>query len=326
MLKAFRHNTLLQLLVILLITVILWMKAFVVPVEMRPIHYFSPIYTLLQSFLIHLPRLASAIALLLILVEGIWLNIILSNNKLTKINWLMPTLLFILAISWSNESATLSPMILASLPLLAAVTQLLASGNTNLEVDRNFNAAFLLGIATLCYFPVAAYIVPFFLVIVTYKSYHWRDIIVAILGITAPIFLMLIYSFLTDKLEYYYILFIHDIVDVHFNFDTSNLVGVVTNIIFIMILLWALFSQFSTINDTTIQQRINTIIFTLPLVAILLMLPYDNIFTINTQFAAIPFAFISNNLLATERKRLWINELLFWIILLTPLASNILIS
>lgn len=323
MFKAFRHNTILQLITILLVTVILWLRAFVSPVDMQPAHYFSPIYTLLHSLLIQLPRLASGIAILLIIFEGIWLNIILFNNKLSKVNWLMPMLLFIIAISWCNGLHTLTPMILAWLPLLAGIGQLLTSGNTNLEVDRNFNTAFLIGIAILCYLPVATYIIPFLLIFVTYKSYRWRDIIVAILGLTAPLFLLMVYAFLTDKLEYYHILFMHDIVDFNLSFNTSDTTEVISNIIFLLILFWALFSQISTINDTTIQQRINILIFLLPLVATLLMLPYDSIFTVNTQFAALPFAFITGNLLATERKHKWINELLLWFILLTPLLSLI---
>lgn len=320
MLKAFRNSTLLQLSTILLVTVILWLRAFVSPVDMQPVHYFSPIYSFCHSLLIHLPRLASIIAAVLMVFEGIWLNIILSNNKLCKVNWLMPTLLFIIAISWCNDT-TLTPMILAWLPLLAGMGQVLASGNANLEVDRTFNAAFLIGVAILCYLPVATYIIPLLLIFVTYKSYHWRDIIVSLLGLTAPIFLMMVFAFLTDRLDYYYILFMHDIVDVNPLFNTSDTTAIISNTIFILILLWALFSQIITINDTTIQQRINTVIFLLPLVATLLMLPYDSLFPLNTQFAALPFAFVTSNLLAIERKHKFINEILFWLILLTPLSS-----
>ena len=96
---------------------------------------------------------------------------------------------------------------------------------------------------------------------------------------------------------------------------------IITNIFFIIILLASLFAQLSSLNDKTIQQRINTIILILPLVATLLLLPYDSLFTVNTQFAAIPFAFLTANFLATERKRKWINETLFWLIIIAPFIS-----
>jgi hypothetical protein len=319
MLKALQHNTLLQIVFILIAVVALWLRAFVSPDGMEAEQYFSPIYGLLHRLLIGVPRLALAIGLLLMLAEGIWFNVILSNNKLTKVNWLMPALMFVLAMSWSGGRQSLTPMLLAWLPLIAGTSQLLSTGNTNLEVDRIFNAAFLVGVAALCYLPIATYVVPFLFLFVTYKSYKWRDIIVAIMGLSAPIFLLLVYAFLTDKLEYYWILIRHDIIDIKITFDTSNIVATVANVIFLLLLLWGFFSQLATIKDNTIQQRINTIILLLPFVATLLMLLYDKIFIVNTQYAALPFALIASNLIATDRKRGWINEVAFALLFLTPI-------
>lgn len=321
MLKAFKNNTILQIVVTLIATIILWSGSFISPVGMLPERFFSPLYGLFHSLLAHLPRLATAIALLLIFVEAIWFNIILSNTKLAKINWLMPSLLFILAMSWQQDNITLTPMLLAWLPLLAAINQLLSSGNTSLEFHRNFNATFFIGIAILCYLPVAVYIIPFFLVFVSYKSYHWRDFIIALMGFTAPLFVLVLYAFLTDKLDYYVILFLHDIVNVNLHFNLSNVVDIITNVFFIIILFWAMFSQLFSNIDNTIQVRINSTVIIFPLVAALFMLMYDSIFVVNTQLLAIPFTYFVSNLLATTRKRLWINELTFAIILLAPVIA-----
>ena len=186
----------------------------------------------------------------------------------------------------------------------------------------DYNNYLFIGIAIMCYLPVAVFIVPFFFVFVTYKSYHWRDFIVAILGITAPAIILFTYAFLTDKLDYYFILIRHDILNVGLYISSQGVADIVKNIIFILILLWALLSQISTLNDSTIQQRINTVLFILPLLGAILMLPYDKLFTIDTQPTALVFAFIGSNLLAADRKHAWINEVLFWIIIITPIVVN----
>lgn len=322
MLAAFKRNNLLQILFILIAVILLWVKAFLSPAGMAVEHYFSPLYGLLHDLLSSCPKVAAALALLLIVVEGVWLNLIMSYNKLGDTNWLMPTLLFILAMGWQGGSLTLTPMTVAWLPLLAAASQLLSRGDTSLGVSRNFNAAFLVGIATMCYLPAVVFVVPFLLSFVSYKAYRWRDLVVAILGLTAPLLLLVVYAFLTDKLEYYLILFRHDIVDMHIVTDTSDMADIVSNILFILILLWAFLSQLMSLGDTTIQHRINTVVFMLPLTAALLMLPYGTVFVVDTQGAALPFAFLVSNLLAIKRKHSWINELVFCIILLGCLLAN----
>lgn len=323
MLKAFRQNSLLQAIVTLLVTALLWVRAFIAPPVMEVERYFSPLYGLVQGLLSGMPRVAVALALVLVLLEGVWLNIILSNNKMSSVNWLMPTLMFMLAMSWDASQLTVTPMLLSWIALLGAIAQLLTSGNTSLEVDRNFNASFLVGVAAMCYMPAITFTIPYLLLFVSYKSYQWRDIIVAILGFLAPFFLLVVFAFMTDKLEYYFILFRHDIVNLKPSFDTSGIPKVIANLLFIIILLWALFTQLITMNDSTIQQRINRTIMFLLLVATLLMLPYDTIFTINTQTAALPFAFLTSNLLATDRKRQWISDLAFLLIIITPLIASI---
>lgn len=307
----------------LLAATLLWVGAFITPVAMEPERYFSPIYGLVYSLLASTPRLASAVALLIVIFEAIWLNIILFNNKLNKVNWLMPALMFILVISWQSRNLTITPMLLAWLPLLAAMRQLLSSGNTSLGVDHNFNASFLIGIAALCYLPLTVFVIPFFFLFISYKSYHWRDFIVALMGLGGPLFLLVVYAFLCDKLDYYFILYCHDIINIHIAFNLNSTADIVSNVVFFIILFWVLFSQLFSINDSTIQQRINTVVLLLPLVAALLILPYDTLFTVNTQFTAVPFAFLSSNFLATDHKRRWINDTLFVILLLTPIASNI---
>lgn len=323
MLKALRHNTLLQIAIILIAIVLLWVRAFLSPMAMDNERFFSPLYGVVQGLLIETPKLAAVLGLLLMVIEAVWFNIITANNKLSKVNWLMPTLFYILAISWSSPQQPLTPMLLAWLPLIAAIRQILSTGNTDLEVDKNFNAAFFVGIAILFYLPVATYIVPLFLMIVTYKSYRWRDFLVATLGLSAPLFLLFVYAFLVDKLDYYFILIRHDFADFQMVFDNKDIIKTIVNIIFIILLGSGFFSQLTTLNDTTIQQRINTVILLLPIVAAVLMLAYDTFFPVNTQYAAIPFAFLTSNLIATERKRPWVNEVLFWILFLTPIVYKV---
>lgn len=325
MIRLFKQSTLGQILVIFLTAVLLWAKAFIVPVELSTVNFFSPLYEIVYGWLSGLPRLASAIALLLTLCEGAWLNIILTDHKLTKANSLMPMLLYVVAMSWNYSQLTVTPILIVNILVLVCCKQLLSNGNITLSVEHNFNASFCIGLMALCYLPALCYIVPFLFVFVIYKLYRWRDIVISIFGLIAPSIILFTYAFLCDKLDYYLILIWHDLVNVHPKLESFSFWVMLPTMVFLLILIAALFKQLGSLSDRIVHQRINTGIITLPLLAAVLLLLYTQIIPMNTQGFAIPFCFLATRFLMVDRKRKWISESLLWIILICA-VTNVLIQ
>lgn len=320
MLKLFKKGTVGQLFVIMLVAILLWVRAFITPVPMAVESTYSPIYDLVYGWLFSMPYLSSAIAFVLVLGQGVWLNILLSNYKITNANSLLPLLLYVVAMSWDPSMLTITPSLLVNMAMLVLCSQLLTHGSTSLEVMNNFNASFFIGLATLCHLPAICLLVPFFLVFVTYKLYRWRDIVVSILGLIAPFIALALYAFLTDKLEYIWILFLHDISGVHFVVGSISGIQSVANLLFLVFLFIALIWQFGTGSEKITHQRINSRILVLPLLGIMLSMLYDRFFPANTQMFAIPFAYLMTGFLFVERKRRWISEVLLWLLLICAIV------
>lgn len=315
MLRLFKQGTLGQVIVIIAAALLLWWRAFVWPVEVKGVDFFSPLYELLCGWTMAAPRLASAVALLLILGEGAWLNLMLTNHKMTRINSLMPMLLYLVAMSWNSELLTLTPLILVNAMVLLACSQLLSDGSTSLSVDRNFNASFFIGLMALCYLPALWYIVPFLFVFVVYKLYRWRDVVVSVFGLIAPSVILFTYAFLSDRLDYYLILIWHDIVAMNPHWVTLPFWKMLPTLLFVLLLTAALMKQLGTLNEGTVHHRINTGVLTLPLTAWVVMLMYSEWFPLDTQSVAVPFSFLVTFFLMTERKREWIGEVMIWLLL-----------
>lgn len=316
MLRLFHQNTIAQSIVILLTVALLCVRALMLSLAPVSSQHFSPIYDLIYDHLYLMPKLAIAITMVMILLEGIWLNIILINNKITRPHSLMPTLLYTLAMLWGPDAGTMTPMLIVNALIIGALGQMLSNGSTTLDVSHNFNSAFLVSLASLCYMPSAYYLLPFIISFSLYKQYRWRDMAVAFLGLIAPYLLFLTVVFLTDRLEYNLILMRHDLSDIDIAFNQTSTLSIVCSVIFVISLLWALMHEFSTNGEKNIQQRINTGILTLPLIACCAIVCFGTLIPFDTQPWAITFAFLVSRLLLAKRRRLWIGELALWIIIL----------
>ncbi len=323
MLKIFKHNSVMQVLIILLVLALLWGKSFVHPVAMPTSDYFSPLYELLYQLLTATPRLAAAIALALLILEAVWVNMMLYNHKLIGTSTLLPTLLYVVAMSWDASALTLTPMLLVNLFVLMASSQLMSDGSTTLGFDRNFNATFCIGLASMTYLPAATYIISFLLMFVVYKMYRWRDIVVGLLGLIAPIILLATCAYMSDKLHYYIILTRYDFVNWKVAYDMSDIGSVLTNALFLLMmvimLLWTLFQQ----SDMLVHQRINRSVVLLTLVAAAGMLFYTQLLPADTQAMAPAVAYMGSLFFPAERKRRWIGEAMIDIWLLAALVAVI---
>lgn len=321
MIRLFKFSTFGQVIVIILTALLLWVRAFIHPVEPQLSEMFAPLYEVVYGWLSEMPRLASALALIMIIVEGVWLNLMLYNNKLIGANNLIPTFLYLIAMSWGYTQLTITPVLFVNLCILATIKQLFSHSNMTLDVERNFNASFLIGLASLFYLPAIVYIIPFIFVFVLYKLYRWRHIAVSITGFIAPSIILLTYAFLSDKLQYYLYLIGHDIASVHVVWQQCPTWTTIFNILYIAMLTIMTLKVLASSGDKVMNQRINTGILTLPILACIAILFYMKLFPVDTQASAIVFAFVASSFFLADRKRKWIGEVVLWILVLCSIIN-----
>ena len=196
--KLFSQSILLQSIVILAVTLLLWAGALVAPAPL-PSDGGGVLYSVVARWFASAPLAAVIVAMVLIVIEGVWLNLLLVDHALTPQNSLLPTLLYIVCMS--APATTLTPMVLANLALIGCVRQLLLKGTLlTISTGRACAATAFIGLATLFYLPAALMIVGYMLAAINYRLYSWKDWAVLFLGFLAPYVTLVIVLMYTEGL------------------------------------------------------------------------------------------------------------------------------
>ncbi len=308
--KVFSKNGIGQVIILLLATILLWAKGFFIPVSMPQQDGFAPLYSLLYNWLSPHPLPATLLALLLVLVEGIWLCAMLYNHKLLQNNTFLPLLFFLIAMSYHHSMLTLTPILLCNLFILLCIQQLLHGENKNLPPERIFNTTLFIAIATLCYMPAILLLVPFFIIVTTYQLYRWRDWVVMLLGFIAPFIALITYYYLTDQIDYMLYLTENNFTRIQFTWHTVGVWHTFADIFIILLMLWCILSKLSTTQEGTADFRRQSTILLTPALGAILMLFFDICFPFNTQLFAVPFAFAASLLFLNVKRHVWVYDTL----------------
>lgn len=322
MIKIFKHNEVLQIIIIVLTVVLLWAPALLNPPVMQTGHDYAPIYSLVYSALVSHPLLATILAMVLTIVEGFTLNLVLFNRKMLGNSTLLPTLLYIIAMSMVPAQMTLTPMILSNLILLLALNQLMVDDDLSATPDNIFNASMLISIATLCHTPLIMMLVALVVIFTIHGLFNWRYWMMLLLGFLAPYIISATAYYLTDRLYYVSYITRLNITDIHFSIAQVQWPIWVCNSIFIIILLWFLLSARGIAVERTQMYRKNNGVIASYVLGGVLALLYSHLLPANPEMFAIPMAFIGTVTLFGAKKKLWIHNLLFVFFIILAIAAN----
>ncbi len=326
MLKLFEKNTVFQVAFIIVAIVLLWFEAFSEPQPMTPAGHFAPLYDLLCSLSLS-PTLSVAIAMAMVAVSAFLFNLMLTHAGLASQNSLLPTLLFIVAASACSPS--LSPSLIASLLTIAVVNLLLVRGSLlTVTSDKIFGAAALIGIASMIYLPSLTLIVAYLLIAINYRLYSWRDWMVFLLGLLAPYLTLWSVLLFTDGLLPSFDDMALDFASIDLTLGTFTPLQAVANGFLVLVFAFSLFIVGRRMGEKTVVWQKNATTVMLITVAALAMLPLGEVFPVNMQFFAIPFAFcVTQRLglmphvsLATRRTN-WRSHLYDLLLILTVIAA-----
>lgn len=319
MLKIFRKDIIVQVIIILVTSLAMWFGAFAHPTPVS-IDAGGPIFTWLTNWMT--PIVAVIFAYLLVMIEGFLFNMMLYQHKMIPQGTLLPMFFYVLAMSFN--ATTITPFIVGSLMLIFAIGELmLTSTLLSLTIDKIFGATALVSIATLICPPMVVFFIPLMINMFTYSLYGWRDWTMFILGTMAPyIFVETIY-FCADQLFYRNFLLIYDITNIGMVFDASLRQWISSGIILLLMLIGLASSIGNSQNRVVNYKKNNTAILVFLIGCIAFSL-YESFAPIEPTQYAIPLAYCTTTIFLEPRRKEAVPNLFFIAIILTAIINNIL--
>lgn len=330
MLKLFQGNMVVQALLIVVATLVLWGGSLLTPPAVEVAAHPGVLYAPVARWLADLPRLAVVLAMLLVLAEAIWLNILLSGAGLVSQNSLLPTLLYLVAMS--AGTTTLTPLVFVGAALIACLDKLLLRGTLlTIPSSKACGATMLIGIASLFYPPAILFMLSYLLIAANYRLYNWRDWAVMLMGFAAPYLLLVLVLYLTDGLDSWWTATLEGFSNIGFHVGSASSLSIAAGALLAGILLWGLLATGGRLTERPVVWQKNATTVMLLLVGGFALLLYNPLLPLGKLLAAmaLPFTFCTYRLLtaSTEivsgfgrrRRRAWIYDLLLILILIAAL-------
>lgn len=319
--SVFKRDYIPQLLFIVAVSALLWLKAFIHP-ELLPVNIepYSLFYGSLAMFAASHPTVTVVISFMVVLLQGFFLNYIFAANKLSNPMSLFPMFIYVVLMSLHFGNQTFTPMLFTNMFLLLAMHNMLQCYNQSVSFEKIFNASFCLSLTFLFYFPAIYLIVLMVLVLVIYRLYYWREWVVMFLGIIAPFFVLFTYYFLTDGLETVFTNLSLKMLTIAPTVNLLNTGEIIVSAVFLIFIMVSFFSTVGQLSDNVVIYRKKTVIILLLYILGIIFSLYEVVFPINVQNFAIPMTFTMMLFFLSQRKAK-VSNTVFMVFLLASFAS-----
>lgn len=204
MIKLFRNNQPLNLLILLLVVAVLRGSVFF-HTTANQLWLTAPLTKDLNGFM--LSTFAStalvykALSILLILVNGIYMNVILIKHNFFPRSSYMPALLYILLNSLYPTMLGYSPQLFAAFFLIVSIDKLFSMYDNENAVTKILDAGIFCGISALFSLDVLAFF-PFIIYsILAIRPFNLREVILTFFGLITPFYVLAVVYFLKGDFE-----------------------------------------------------------------------------------------------------------------------------
>ena len=330
MIRFFERNMTLQVVLILAVLLLLWVPSMVHPPAIVTSSETGILYELVLRWLSPAPLWAVVVAMLLVVAEGFNLNLLLSNVGLVSQKSLMPTLLYILAMS--SMATTLTPIVIVNALLVPCINQLVLRGTLlTIPTNRICGTTVLIGISTMFYLPAIAIMCSYLLMAISYRLYSWKDWVVMLLGLLAPYFILVTVLFMNDMLVEEWLIWIERLGGATFRVGESTLLQALAIGFLAALFVVSLLALWSRLGEHPIVWQKNASAVMLMTVGGLIMLFYSQFFPVDMQLFAIPFAFCCTLFLTREGKGAtrgkkksydWVYDVLWILVLISVIVCG----
>ncbi|MBC34976.1 MAG: hypothetical protein CL663_02885 [Bacteroidetes bacterium] len=320
LIRFFNQSYVIHFIAFLMLATALWIPSFVMPVTDYDMEKLSPIYNLIIAN-IKSPIILSVFAFVLLFVQSIYLNAIITDHELGQRNSSFASVFYFLIMSMHYGMLKFHPILLAGFFLIKAINSML---NLYMAEDQRracFKIGFFIGISSLCYFPSIYFMVLVIILLLLYSIATWRKMIIPLIGLMIPYIFLATWYFVTDQLEYaiadYQLVSqIHGI-----NFSKFSILELLIGIFGSLFLLSIILGLFFRIPEKSISVRKKASAFVYILIISILILFLRSEFTTQFMIIALPLTALTAVAIADKKKMFW-TDLLFSISTILILINN----
>jgi hypothetical protein len=138
------------------------------------------------------------IAVLLIFIQSILVNKIMTTHRLSRESSLMAGLTYAVMSSLLYQNVGLSAILVANTFIILALDELLSLYKSNSTVVQLFNLGFFTGCAACCYIPYSSYFLFAIVGVLIIRSFKILDLAQLLIGFFIPYFLIFTYKYYFD--------------------------------------------------------------------------------------------------------------------------------
>ena len=185
---------------LILFRVCLWF----VPVDFAfAFNYHEPLSALLFGALQSLgktyPLVSTMAAATLTFIQALLVNGMVNNNKITNRKNYLGGLLFIIYTSFFPQNLFLSPVLISTTFLVLATGKIFGLIRKEKNHGDIFDVGFLAALSTLFYVPAVVFVLFAYIGLGTVRPFIYREWVIMLLGMIAPIFLCFTFYYFTDR-------------------------------------------------------------------------------------------------------------------------------
>jgi len=317
LLKFFKGSAPSVIAVIIVLSVLLWLKSFINPTNTT--FYFDdysmPLYALLKTVTRGNLMLEIAISFTFTLISALYLIQINTKHILIKYRTYLPALLYIVLASSFTPLQRLNPAVISSLFIIIAIEYILSYEKRN-SLDSFFRANFFIGIGSLIYLPMALFVIPVFISLIILNSTGIRQWLSAFFGFIAPWFFAFVYYYVWhNSSDMLFAIISESLTPI----KTSTFYGVPFSVFYSFIGLLLILSVFFLLGNLptqkiNIRKYYSVLIWLVLFSAVIAFFsPFSSIEIV--YIAALPSSFIIANFFTFAKNKFW-TELFFWILLI----------
>ena len=262
-------------------------------------------------------------ALLLIMIQSSFLSFMLINHRAFHLNTYIPSLIFVILMSFYPDATILSPQLISMFFLLLSFNLIMRHIESREKSDWVvLYAGIFIGLAGLAYLPSSLFIVSTFFAFLLFTNTIPRRYFLLIYGFMVPFILIWIYFYWRDQsgmlFDNYFKSFFYKSADPFFSYG-SLLMLIVGPFVFLIFSLYLILTRSNLISIQLILQNFMFII----LITTFLVISLDYYYAPhNLILFFIPLSFFISQIFILLKKR-WLVEVMFLIFLVATLFHAI---
>ncbi len=315
LLRIFHSGYFINIFMFLLISILLWMPAFLHPPAAFSSTGLGIGFEQLAK-LIHLSsQLTVGFAFAILLVQAIVFNNVLVENPIFSKSVFLPALIYIILMSHNPDLLTLHPLLIANFFLVFSLKNLYNTYEKPEAFRESFNASFWISAASLFYYPAIFLIFFIWASFLIFRINSWREWLISVIGLGMPYLFLGIIFFLTGNLHFFVSYYVEGISWLGLTFH-FNLQDYIFWPVFLLLLLIAYYKFNLERAEKTINIRKSFAVVNALLLISVISLIYNGFNAYLQEYLIFPAAAIVIAFYFIEARRKFFAELFFAFLLI----------